>query len=79
MRSNFAGSSIEKHGSILESKAAWLCLVIAVGGILRLYRLDFQSLWLDEGLQYSVATHNSIGEIFFQKRSFHPPVSPILP
>ena len=78
MRSIFAGPSIDKYGSMLESKAAWLCLVIAVGGILRLYRLDFQSLWLDEGLQYYVATQNSITELFLQKLSFHPPLSFII-
>jgi 4-amino-4-deoxy-L-arabinose transferase-like glycosyltransferase len=75
MKTIFAGLSIGSHTSIAESKTAWLCLVIAVGGILRLYGLDFQSLWLDEGLQYHVAAHNSITELFFQKRSFHPPLS----
>src|SRR5262245_31779778 len=75
MRSVFAGLSSDKYNFMLESKAAWLCLVIAVGGILRLYGLDLQSLWLDEGLQYHVATQNSIGELLLQKRSFHPPLS----
>jgi uncharacterized membrane protein len=60
---------------MLESKAQWLCLIMTVGGILRLYGLDFQSLWQDEGLQYYVATQNSIGELFQQTRSFHPPLS----
>src|SRR5262245_8692965 len=75
MRSVFAGLSSDKHNSMLESKAAWVCLVIAIGGILRLYGLDFQSLWLDEGLQYYVSTQNSIGKLFFQNLSFHPPLS----
>jgi uncharacterized membrane protein len=49
--------------------------IVIVGGILRLYRLDFQSLWLDEGLQYYVAINNSIGDAFRPIRSFHPPLS----
>src|SRR5215831_8252289 len=53
----------------------WLCVLIAVGGFLRLYGLDFQSLWQDEGLQYYVATQNSIGQLFRQTGSFHPPLS----
>ena len=47
----------------------------SLGGFLRLYRLDFQSLWVDEGLQYFVANNNGLGEIFSQARSFHPPLS----
>jgi uncharacterized membrane protein len=56
----------------------WLCVLIAVGGFLRLYALDFQSLWYDEGLQYYVVTQNSIGALFQQTRSFHPPLSFII-
>jgi 4-amino-4-deoxy-L-arabinose transferase-like glycosyltransferase len=32
-------------------------------------------MWLDEGLQYSVANNNSLGQILSQVRSFHPPLS----
>jgi len=38
--------------------------LIALGGFLRLYGLESQSLWQDEGLQHYVATQNSIGELF---------------
>jgi 4-amino-4-deoxy-L-arabinose transferase-like glycosyltransferase len=58
-----------------EPTAVWLCVTIALGGFLRLYCLDFQSLWHDEGIQYYVATQNSISELFHQTRSFHPPLS----
>jgi uncharacterized membrane protein len=61
---------------VLQSERVWLWSIVALGGILRFYRLDFQSLWLDEGLQYYVATNNSIAELLFtQVRSFHPPLS----
>jgi 4-amino-4-deoxy-L-arabinose transferase-like glycosyltransferase len=60
---------------IIDPEKAWLWLIVIVGGILRFYRLDSQSLWADEGLQYFVANNNSLGEIFSQVRSFHPPLS----
>ena len=59
----------------LRTSALWLCLIVAVGGFLRLYGLEFQSLWHDEGLQYYVATRYSLGELFHQTNSFHPPLS----
>jgi 4-amino-4-deoxy-L-arabinose transferase-like glycosyltransferase len=62
----------------LTSESVWLCLIIGLGGALRLYGLDFQSLWNDEGLQYYVATQNSLSELFYQTRSFHPPLSFII-
>jgi 4-amino-4-deoxy-L-arabinose transferase-like glycosyltransferase len=64
------------RGRVLESERVWLWSIVIVGAFLRLYRLDYQSLWLDEGLQYYVATNNGISEILFsQIRSFHPPLS----
>jgi uncharacterized membrane protein len=75
MTSVFAKQSTESRVSILESQRLWLALIIVLGATLRLYRLDFQSLWYDEGLQHYVATQNSIGDLFRQTRSFHPPAS----
>lgn len=50
--------------------------VLIFGALLRVYRLDFQSLWADEGLQYFIANAESIqgvlGRLF---RTFHPPLS----
>jgi uncharacterized membrane protein len=60
---------------MVEPERALLWFIVIVGAILRLYRLDYQSLWLDEGLQYSIVANNSIGELFGQVRSFHPPLS----
>jgi uncharacterized membrane protein len=60
---------------VVKSERAWLWTIVIFGGILRFYRLDYQSLWLDEGLQYSIVANNSIGELFGQIRSFHPPLS----
>ena len=59
----------------MKSDRVWLWSIVILGGILRFYRLDYQSLWLDEGLQYFVANNNSIWELFSQTRSFHPPLS----
>lgn len=63
------------HSRVVGSDRVWLWAIVILGGILRFYRLDFQSLWLDEGLQYYVANNNSVREIFIQTRSFHPPLS----
>jgi uncharacterized membrane protein len=60
---------------VLESDRVWLWAIVVLGAILRFYRLDFQSLWLDEGLQYYVAINNSFGELLSQTSSFHPPLS----
>ena len=71
-------SNLELRTSALwqvQTSALWLCLIVGVGGFLRLYGLEFHSLWQDEGLQYYVATQNSLGELFQQRRSFHPPLS----
>src|SRR5215813_9110003 len=75
MTSIFVQPVNAKRPFVPESKATWLWLIITVGGILRLYSLGFQSLWYDEGIQYYVATQNSISELFHQTLSFHPPLS----
>ncbi len=55
----------------------WLILCLLVGAGLRLYRLDAQSLWADEGLQYYIVSAPSLGEFWerVQARTFHPPLS----
>jgi mannosyltransferase len=73
-----AQPSTHSRVSIFISERFWLALIFAVGASLRLYGLEFQSLWYDEGLQYYIATHNSIRELFGQSRSFHPPLSFII-
>jgi uncharacterized membrane protein len=61
---------------VLKSQRVWLWSIIVLGASLRLYQLDDQSLWLDEGLQYVVAANNSLTDILFTRlRSFHPPLS----
>ncbi len=75
MTSQLAQQPTQERASVLKSEGFWLALIFGVGASLRLYGLDFQSLWQDEGLQYYVATQNSIGELFQQTRSFHPPLS----
>src|SRR5262249_10918737 len=76
--SELAQQPTQKRASVLKSEGFWLALIFGVGASLRLYGLEVQSLWHDEGLQYYVATQNSIGELFQQTRSFHPPLSFII-
>lgn len=78
MEGDFRSAPKNGRDLLQERNGSWLCISIAMGGCLRLYGLDFQSLWQDEGLQYYVATQNSIGELFHQTRSFHPPLSFII-
>src|SRR5262249_34045255 len=69
-------AALSDWGAFLrDPNGRWLCILIAAGGFLRLYGLDFQSLWSDEGFQYYIATQNSIGKLFQQALSFHPPLS----
>lgn len=70
-----AGVRRKMRNRVVESERMWLWSIVIMGGMLRLYGLGFQSLWLDEGLQYYVAVNNSIVELFAQIRSFHPPLS----
>src|SRR5215813_6405840 len=75
MTSELAQQPTQKRASVLKSEGFWLALIFGVGASLRLYGLEFQSLWQDEGIQYYVATQNSIGKLFQQALSFHPPLS----
>ncbi len=55
----------------------WLILCLLIGTGLRLFRLEAQSLWSDEGLQYYIASAPSL-DVFWervQSRTFHPPLS----
>jgi hypothetical protein len=50
--------------------------MLAVGLLLRLYRLDGQGLWADEGLQYFVASADSLSGVWHRlARTVHPPLS----
>jgi uncharacterized membrane protein len=55
----------------------WWWIILIAGVMLRFYRLDFQSLWADEGLQYFVANANSLPDVLdrLAGRSVHPPLS----
>jgi uncharacterized membrane protein len=75
MTSELAQQPTQKRASVIKSEGFWLALIFGVGASLRLYGLDFHSLWQDEGLQFYVATQNSISELLHQTRSFHPPLS----
>jgi mannosyltransferase len=55
-----------------------LCLgfMIGMGAALRLYQLDGQSLWVDEGLQYFAASAESLGEVVGRALGWaNPPLS----
>jgi uncharacterized membrane protein len=69
-------AAMNGHTFHVEHEKMWLWLIIMVGAMLRLYRLDFQSLWADEGLQYFVASAESLGEVLGRRsRTFHPLLS----
>ncbi|HXV83382.1 MAG TPA: glycosyltransferase family 39 protein [Candidatus Binatia bacterium] len=59
--------------------SARICFValMLVGICLRLYNLDGQSLWSDEGIQYFVSSGESITEVLARRaeRTFHNPLS----
>jgi uncharacterized membrane protein len=60
----------------IPSEKNWLWLIFGIGALIRLYRLDAQSLWADEGLQYFIASAESFREVFGRLfRTFHPPLS----
>jgi 4-amino-4-deoxy-L-arabinose transferase-like glycosyltransferase len=68
--------SSSRHPSSTVTSTKWLWPMLAVGLLLRLYRLDGQSLWADEGLQYFVASADSLPEVFDRlRRTMHPPLS----
>ena len=64
-----------------SGKVTWQTLGVAacllIGAILRLYRLDAQSLWSDEGIQYAVANAESFGGVIERMKgsTMHPPLS----
>src|SRR5215471_11393856 len=62
----------------IQRGTAWLWLIISVGALVRLYRLDAQSLWLDEGWQYFIASANSLSGVYARvlwPYPAHPPLS----
>lgn len=73
--SELAQPPTQKRAFVFKSEGFWLALIFGVGASLRLYGLNFQSLWHDEALQFYVATQNSFSELLHQTRSFHPPLS----
>src|SRR5499426_2866305 len=75
MTSELVQQPAQKRASVVKSEGFWLALIFGVGASLRLYGLEFQSLWQDEGFQYYIATQNSMGKLFQQSLSFHPPLS----
>ncbi len=59
-------------------ETTWLWLIVIVGALVRLYHLDFQSLWLDEGWQYAIASAQSMRGVFdraLEPEAAHPPLS----
>jgi hypothetical protein len=59
------------------SHALWVAVCLLLGIGLRLYQLDAQSLWSDEGIQYFIASADSVWEVLQRARhhTFHPPLS----
>ncbi len=55
----------------------WLVLCLFVGLCLRLFRLEAQSLWADEGIQYYIASAPTLDALWerVSDRTFHPPLS----
>ncbi|MDH3599342.1 MAG: glycosyltransferase family 39 protein [Candidatus Tectomicrobia bacterium] len=62
------------------SHALWVAVCLLLGIGLRLYRLDAQSLWSDEGIQFFIASADSLWEVIQRARdhTFHPPLSFVL-
>lgn len=55
----------------------WLALCLLIGICLRWFRLEAQSLWADEGVQYFIASAPTL-DAFWERvahRTFHPPLS----
>ena len=67
---------IDDQTSWAKNPKLWLWLIVCLGAVLRVYRLDFQSLWADEGLQFFVAHAENLNDLFRRRsRTFHPPLS----
>jgi len=57
-------------------KTHWIWVVFGIGILFRLYRLDSQCLWADEGLQFFISSGENISGVFDRlSRTFHPPIS----
>lgn len=58
----------------------WLILCLLIATCLRLFRLEGQSLWADEGLQYFIASAPTLEALWerIAQRTFHPPLSFLL-
>jgi uncharacterized membrane protein len=64
------------YKSAIEREKVWLWLIILAGALVRLYRLNSQSLWTDEGLQYFVASAESLSDMLGRRsHTFHPLLS----
>src|SRR5215471_5182493 len=62
----------------IQRDTTWLWLIVIMGALVRLYRLDCQSLWLDEGWQYSIASAQSLHDVLARSldpSTAHPPLS----
>src|SRR5262249_55869225 len=60
----------------IQRETIWLWLIVIMGALIRLYRLDYQSLWLDEGWQYSIASAQSLRDVSaraLEPSAAHPP------
>ncbi len=73
-------AEIGSQNSSSEREKLWLWLIILGGAALRFYRLDAQSLWQDEGLQYFVASADSVGAVLDRTRwrTWHPPLAYVI-
>jgi 4-amino-4-deoxy-L-arabinose transferase-like glycosyltransferase len=67
----------EKGGRDFGNPRLWILLLLAL--VLRLYRLEHQSLWWDEGWQFYVASAGSVGDALHRyldpRVTAHPPLS----
>lgn len=61
----------------LQYEPYWLMLCLLVATCLRLFRLEGQSLWADEGVQYFIASAPTLDALWerMAQRTFHPPLS----
>ena len=55
----------------------WLIFCLLIATCLRLFRLEAQSLWADEGVQYFIASAPTLDALWerIDQRTFHPPLS----
>lgn len=68
-------SHSEKSENVLSSDFKWFFLLISIGAFLRFYRLDWHSLWADEGGSILVAGMNFHSMFsFIIHQDAHPPL-----